>query len=111
MGSNQRARRAGNRVGKVVRRSALSFSHRRRGNEVDTVGVGHGKANEVPVAIQKAVDDAKKNLFRVPSTARRSPPGRGRHGRRVLLKPPPRVPASSGGGFAPCSSSPESTTS
>ena len=29
-------------------------------------GIGYGKANEVPVAIQKAVDDAKKNLFRVP---------------------------------------------
>ena len=26
------------------------------GNEVDTVGVGHGKAKEVPVAIQKAVE-------------------------------------------------------
>jgi small subunit ribosomal protein S5 len=30
------------------------------------VGVGYGKAREVPLAIAKAVDDAKKNLFRVP---------------------------------------------
>src|SRR5205085_486575 len=30
------------------------------------VGVGYGKAREVPLAITKAVDDAKKNLFTVP---------------------------------------------
>src|SRR5206468_5674428 len=36
------------------------------GNEVDRVGVGYGKAREVPLAITKAVDDAKKNLFTVP---------------------------------------------
>ena len=36
------------------------------GDEVDQVGVGYGKANEVPVAISKAVEDAKKNLFQVP---------------------------------------------
>src|ERR671927_488528 len=34
--------------------------------EVDRVGVGYGKAREVPLAITKAVDDAKKNLFTVP---------------------------------------------
>src|SRR3712207_4338796 len=36
------------------------------GDEVDRVGVGYGKAREVPLAIAKAVDDAKKNLFTVP---------------------------------------------
>src|SRR4030095_14931993 len=36
------------------------------GDEVDRVGLGYGKAREVPLAISKAVDDAKKNLFEVP---------------------------------------------
>ena len=36
------------------------------GDEVDRVGLGYGKAREVPLAISKAVDDAKKNLFTVP---------------------------------------------
>ena len=36
------------------------------GDEHDRVGVGYGKAREVPLAITKAVDDAKKNLFTVP---------------------------------------------
>ena len=31
-----------------------------------TVGVGYGKAKEVPAAIQKAVEEAKKSFFRVP---------------------------------------------
>jgi len=36
------------------------------GDEVDRVGLGYGKAREVPLAISKAVDDAKKNLFTIP---------------------------------------------
>jgi len=36
------------------------------GNENGTVGVGSGKAREVPPAISKAVEDAKKNLIQVP---------------------------------------------
>ena len=36
------------------------------GDEDSIVGVGYGKANEVPLAIQKGVERAKKNLFKVP---------------------------------------------
>lgn len=36
------------------------------GDRNGTVGIGYGKANEVPPAVEKAVKDAKKNLQRVP---------------------------------------------
>ena len=36
------------------------------GNHEGVVGVGFGKANEVPPAVEKAVADAKKRLVRVP---------------------------------------------
>ena len=36
------------------------------GDERSVVGVGYCKANEVPLAIQKGVERAKKNLFKVP---------------------------------------------
>jgi small subunit ribosomal protein S5 len=36
------------------------------GNENGIVGYGLGKANEVTEAIQKGIDDAKKNLIKVP---------------------------------------------
>ena len=56
-----------NRVAKVVK-GGRRFSFTALvviGDEVDRVGVGYGKAREVPLAIAKAVDDAKKNMFTV----------------------------------------------
>jgi small subunit ribosomal protein S5 len=59
------------------------------GDEKDVVGVGYGKANEVPLAIQKGVERAKKNLFRVPkhgSTITHTVTGEFGSG-KVFLKP------------------------
>jgi small subunit ribosomal protein S5 len=56
------------RVTKVVKGGKnLSFSALVAvGNEKGKVGIGLGKAREVPQAIAKAVEDAKKNMFDVP---------------------------------------------
>ena len=60
------------------------------GNGKGTVGIGMGKSTEVPLAIQKGVDDAKKNLLKVPVTESGTIPHEveGRFGAgRVLIKP------------------------
>jgi small subunit ribosomal protein S5 len=80
-----------NRVAKVVK-GGRRFSFTALvviGDEVDRVGVGYGKAREVPLAISKAVDDAKKNMFTVPKHGQTiTHEVLGRFGAaRVLLRP------------------------
>ena len=78
------------------------------------VGVGYGKAKEVPLAIQKGVEDAKKNLFQRAqhrSTITHQMIGRSGAG-KVLLKPASAgTGVIAGGGVRASSSWPGSATS
>jgi small subunit ribosomal protein S5 len=81
-----------NRVSKVVkggRRFALTALVV-VGDGAGNVGVGMGKSQEVPIAIKKGIEDAKKNMFKLPLTKENTIPhevigvfGAG----RVLIKP------------------------
>lgn len=80
-----------NRVTKVVKGGKnLSFAALVVvGDQNGVVGYGTGKAKEVPQAIRKALESAKRNLIRVPLNGPTLPhPMTGRFGAgRVLLKP------------------------
>jgi small subunit ribosomal protein S5 len=80
-----------NRVSKVVQ-GGRRFSFTALvvvGDGNGMVGVGYGKAKEVPAAIAKGVEEAKKNFFRVPRSASTIPhPVQGEAAAGVVLLRP-----------------------
>ncbi len=80
-----------NRVSKVVK-GGRRFSFTALvvvGDGDGMVGVGYGKAREVPAAIAKGVEDAKRNFFRVPRVLKTIPhPVQGEAAAGVVLLRP-----------------------
>ena len=80
-----------NRVAKVVKggRNIRFTELMGVGDENGTVGLGHGKAAEIPEAIRKATEDAKRHLIQVPLKGTTIPHEvKGRFGKGLVLMLP-----------------------